>query len=169
MRRPIRSKDRRRAFQVLELLLVLPILAVLLMAGLSYGKVVMLRAGLTHAAVAGAREAGKGGDIRAVLRTVNRVMAVYGIAISDARGSGTKLLLEEGTGTAAEYGDPGVSCVPSFALAPGEVRVTVQIALDGKKTDGKGPVVPWFNVLGFTFQRKQLSIGSLAKAEETIP
>lgn len=58
------SRRERRGFHTMELLLAVPILAVLFLAGLAYGRVMMLRSGLTYAATAGAREAGKGGDTR---------------------------------------------------------------------------------------------------------
>ena len=61
MGRHFHSAHQRRGFQTLQLLLVLPVLAILFAAGLSYGRVFMLRAALTHAAVVGRSRSWKGG------------------------------------------------------------------------------------------------------------
>lgn len=155
----------RRGFQVMELLFAAPILMVLFVAAMAYGKVMMLRSGVTRAAVAGAREAAKGGDILDVAEAVNRVLAAYEAAVTAGRGSGTKVLLERGAGTVAAYGDPCLSLTPPAPAAGDEIRVTVCIAPGAKKTDGRRPVLPWSGILGPVFYGNRLSIGSLVKSE----
>lgn len=64
----------------MELLFVVPILALLFSGALGYAHLAVLRANVNHAAIAGAREAGKGGDQRDVAETMNRVLACCGAA-----------------------------------------------------------------------------------------
>ncbi len=159
------SRRERRGFHTMELLLAVPILAVLFLAGLAYGRVMMLRSGLTYAATAGAREAGKGGDILNVAERVNRVLAVYDFAITPGHGSRAKVILETGPAVVAEFGDPDIPFLPAFPLQPGEVRVTVLVRFDAKRTDGVRRLLPFCTVLGSTFAGQRLTAQSLAKFE----
>jgi hypothetical protein len=62
---------------------------------------------------------------------VQGVLAGNCITISNAAGSGTKVILEDGPSITDYYGDPNVTdCqLPANDLNPGEVRVTLCIDL----------------------------------------
>lgn len=137
---------------MLELLFALPLVTLLLVVALDYASVLMTREGLTHAVTVGAREAAKGGRIGDVVEAVNGVLAAHQITITDQRGSGTKLVVQDGCGPIAEYGDPNLSCQPSPCVRPNEVCVTVRIDSCAKKTDGLKPALASFDLLGL---RKQ--------------
>ncbi len=158
--------DKRRGFQVLELLFVLPVLALLLIAAMAYGGTLIVRSAVAHAATAGAREAGKGGDVQDVVGAINGVLAVHDMAISAAPGSGTKVVVQDGQGGTQEYGDPGLIAVPPCSLAADEVRVLIWINTDAKKIDGLRPVVPCVSVLGSSLLGGRLCVQSLVKKEE---
>jgi hypothetical protein len=138
----------------------------LLLATVEYGQVMMVRSGVTQAATVAAREAGKGGDLEHVTRAVNCVLATYGVAISDAAGSGTKVILQDGCGTVTEYGDPGMAIRALPAIQPDEIVATVWINRSAKRADGHKLIAPSPVVLGFACDGKQLCVSSLVKKEQ---
>jgi len=140
-------KGQRRGFQVLELLFVVPVVALLLTAAIAYGGALIVYPSVVHAAAAGAREAGKGAGFGDVLEAVNASLAVHDAAIATAAGSGTKIVVEDSTGV-REYGDPCVVVPARAPLSPDEVRVLVCLRSGARKIDGKRPVFPCFGVLG---------------------
>ncbi len=138
----------RRGTQVLELLFTLPLVMLLLVASLEFAGASMRRGALEHAATVGAREAGKGGDLGDVVAAVNEVLETHGITVNDAWASGTKVVLEDGLGPVAEYGDPNLSWRPSSKVPPGEVRVSVWIDRRATEVGGNAPALSSLNLLG---------------------
>ena len=165
-RRHPRTSGARRGFQALELAFVLPILALLLLTALEYGRMLMTRAGATQAVTVAAREAGKGGNILDVTEAVNRVLAVHHVAVTDALGSGTKIVVQDGNGATIEFGDPNLSLPQPASIGPDEVCVTLVLEFNAKRTDGRRPMVPSLDVLGFSRNGKHLSTRALVKKED---
>jgi hypothetical protein len=157
----------RRGFLSLEAALALPILIVLLLGALQYYRLLTLRSGLTQAATVAAREAGKGGDVADVARAINCVLAAYGIAISDAQGSGTKVVLQDGCCGTSEYGDPDLRRPREAALGPHEVLATLCIQFDAKRIDGSRLIVDTFGLLRAALQGKEICVRSLARKAGT--
>ncbi len=156
---------RRRGVQVLELLLVMPIFVVVLVASVEYVPLLTTQAAITHAATVGAREAGKGANAQWVATSANEVLKSVSIAITDTPGSGTKVLVEDGT-TVASWGDPNL--VVSTAAPPvdaGNIRVTICILFSALKTDGTSPVLGPSNAFGYTLSGDRFEIRSLVCKE----
>ena len=126
-----RGRTNRRGVEVLELILVLPVLILVLVVTFQFATVLMFRSTVTHAATVGAREAGKGAEFDKVVDAVQQVLGVNCITVSDAPGSGTKVVLEDGDGIVDdEFGDPSLDCpLPCNDLDPLQVRVTVCVDL----------------------------------------
>jgi hypothetical protein len=162
--RRLRSAARgRRGLVVLELLFAVPVLFVLLIAAIAYGQVLMVRCGVTQAATVAAREAAKGGNVWDVAKAVNRVLAAHGVAISGRRGSGTKVILQDGSGRLSEYGDPGMTYVKRPVTGPDEVLTIVWIKTTAKKMDMKSPIVGSFGGLGDVLHGGEICVSSLVK------
>jgi hypothetical protein len=168
-RSPSYGASRRRGAVTLELILTLPVIVVLLVAIFEYGTIMVLQAAVTHAATVGAREAGKCSDVSLVARVVQSVVGVNCITISDVPGSGTKVVLEDGTEGVSVFGDPNLNCqLPTNPLNPDEVRVTVCVALSA------APVCDPLGDFGFSLLGCQFQVSSLVKKEvfpetETLP
>lgn len=156
--RRFRRVHRRRGIQVLELLFALPVLLGLLVAALAYQRMLIVQSGLTHAAIVGAREAGKGAGLCDVTRAVNQVLAAYGVAVSERSGS---VVVQDGQGCAAE--DDDTPHPAPLATGPREVRVTVCLTLGANKAAGKGSGI--FDVLAAAFQGKRMCASSLVSQE----
>jgi hypothetical protein len=163
VRRPRSATCGRRGLVVLELLFVVPVLFVLLIAAVAYGRVLTVRCGVTQAATVAAREAAKGGNVWDVAKAVNGVLAAQGIAISDRRGSGTKVILQDGCGSLSEYGDPGMTYAKPPVIQPDEVLTTVWVKTTAKKIDMKSPVVDSLGGLGSVLHGGDICVSSLVK------
>jgi Flp pilus assembly protein TadG len=143
--RPKRKAMRagRRAAVTLELIVALAILVVLLVAVFEYATLMVFQSTITHAATAGAREAGKGAQIGEVADVVSQIVGVNCIAVTGAPGSGTKVILEDGSPgcPTTAFGDPDFTActVPTNPLNEDEVRVTVCVAIEA---------TPFCNALG---------------------
>jgi hypothetical protein len=160
------TSNKRRGLQALELLFVVPVLMVLLLTAVQCGRAMMVRSGVVHAATMAAREAGKGAGIDDVAQAVNCVLAAHGIAVSDRRGSGTKVVVQDGRGTVRQYGDPSMTVLPAPALRDDETLATVWIKFDAKRTDGRRLLASSCGVLGLAFGEDRLSASSLVKKQQ---
>jgi hypothetical protein len=150
----------RRGVQTLELILVLPILVIATLAIFQFGMLAAAQQGVTHAAITGAREAAKRTDIVTVRDTVDAILTPYDIAISNAPGSGTKVMLEDGLNPPVEYGDPLLDCYANGpALVAGEVRVTVCILTSVAK------VPDALSTFGFSLAGRRFEISSVTRKE----
>lgn len=163
-------RHRRRGVEVLELLLVTPVILLALLGAFEFSMLTLNQSVVTHATTVGAREAAKDPTTSEVLAEINNVLAAYDIQITDSSGSGTVLVIQNGSSpaTPAKYGDPLLTgeCNPPAnpALQADEVRVTICIALDAAKTSGT-PVMNAFNYCGFTFADKRFEVSAMAAKE----
>lgn len=158
-----RGEREQRGLISLELLFVVPVLLLLLVAAVVYGRVMTVRCAVTHAATVAAREAGKGGDVQEIAGAVSGVLAPYGVAVTPRPGSGTKVVLQDGMGTVREYGDPSMVYVKPQGIAAGEVLSTVWIRTTARKVDGTTPLVPSFGGLGAVLHGGEICVSSLVK------
>lgn len=149
-RRSRRPGESRRGFQVLELLFAIPVLFGLLIAALAYQRLLVVESGVTQAAIAGAREAGKGADDGEIACVVRHVLAAYGLAVDDRSDS---VLVQHGG--QADGGE--AACDDRAAPAPGQVRVVVRVALGG----GRGLL----DALAAAFHGEPLCASSLVSHE----
>ena len=151
---------RRSGVATLELILVLPVLVIMLVAMVEYTTVMILQSTVTHAATVGAREAGKIADIDEVLEAVDAILGVNCITVSDDEGSGTKVVLENGSYPTTEFGDPTLAYeLPANPLDPDEVRVTVCVAMSAT------PLCDALRVWGFSWLGKTLEVSAVVKKE----
>ncbi len=152
---------RRRGAVTLELILALPILVVLLIATFELTIVLLVKPAVTHAATVGAREAGKGADVDELAEVVQAVIGVNCITVSDAPGSGTKIVLEDGTEETTQFGDPNMVCpTPGNPLNSDEVRVTVCIEYEVT------PICDALRDFGFSLAGRTFRASSLVKKEQ---
>jgi len=165
MRRHRRGEGKRRGLATLELLFAVPVLFLLLLAGVAYGRVMVVRCGVTHAATVAAREAAKGASARDVAEAVNRVLTACGVAITDRPGSGTKVILHDGFGEVRQYGDPNMTCVNPRGIEAGEVLSTVWIKTTARKADGTSPIVPSLGGLTAVLHGEQICVSALVKKD----
>ena len=182
-----RLRDR-NASVTLEFILVLPFLVVTLLAIAQFSVALLLRQAVTHAAVVGAREAGKYEDISEVARAVDGVLQgaheidvatvslsgvspPYTATVLPVGTSGVQIALEVGSGVGPvttyfpPAGDPNFIDCPLPAtpsVQSDEVRVTVGIDL------GRSPMFNWlysFSPDYVDFGNRCFSVSSLVKKE----
>lgn len=169
-----RNPRNRRGVETIELILVLPILVIVLIFSVQFAIVSIYQSTVVHAATVAAREAAKDQaagqitDFDKVVAAVQHIVSVNCIQISDAVGSGTKVMLEDGGSLAdppqspfvLEYGDPSLDCpLPANALDPNQVRVTVCVDLSATKFCDA--LAPW----GVTFLGRKFRASSLVVKE----
>ncbi len=160
-RRGRRHGASRRAVTTIELLLVVPILLIVLVCCIQFGIVVLYQAAVTHAATVAAREAGKGADFPTVIDTVQQIVDVHCIEISEQGGSGTKVVLDgHDIGTPWEYGDPSLVCPPP-ANAPELYEVRVTVCVDLAATRFCDALAAW----GLSFAGRMFRASSLVMLE----
>jgi hypothetical protein len=137
----------------LELSFALPVLVGLLVAAMAYQRMLIVESGLTQAAIAGAREAGKGAGLEDVAQVVNEVLGAYGLEINERSSS---VVVEHGYGCKEQFG----KLSPPETPTPGqhEVRVTVSLALGA----AKGGVM---DSLVAAFRGKRMCASSLVSQE----
>lgn len=161
------AKNRRHGVQVLELILVTPVIVILLVATIQFGSVHLIQSAITHAATVGAREGAQEATVAEVALEVDEVLEPHGIDVVNGGSpvAGTKVILEVGTDV-TQFGDPSFTVSapqpPEFpALGPAEVRATVYVKLD------KTPIIN-VNALedfGFIFPGEYFQISAVAKLE----
>ena len=151
----------RRGVVTLELILVLPILVVTFIAMYEFTIVLIVNPAITHAATVAAREAGKGADVDELAEVVQAVIGVNCITVSDAGGSGIKIVLEDGAALTTMFGDPDLVCeTPPNALNPDEVRVTLCVEYEAT------PVCNALRDFGFSLFGRFFWASSLVKKEQ---
>ena len=168
VRRPTCAAKRRRGVEVLELILVTPVIVIVLVASIQFGSVHVIESALTHAATVGAREGAQEATVAEIAKEVDAVLEPHGIDVVDALdqpGDGTYVILEVGD-LVTEFGDatfdPDPPAEPEYpAIGPGEVRVTVYVKLE------KTPVVnaSALENFGFVFPGEFFQISAVAKLE----
>jgi hypothetical protein len=112
--------------ETLQLILALPLLVIVLFAAFQYGVLMLVQQAVTHAATAGAREAGKGVHTNTVEAVVNEVLSPHNLMT----GPGVLLTVERPGPLVETRGGP-VSCTPTMGapLGPNDVRVTLNVDL----------------------------------------
>jgi Flp pilus assembly protein TadG len=164
-------RRRRRATVTLELIIALAVLVLLLIGIFEYTTVMVFQATVTHAATVGAREAGKGAQIDEVVEVVQEILGVNCITLSEAPGSATKVILEDGNAgcETKNFGDPDFAAcvVPDNALNADEVRVTVCVAVEATPfCDALSTFLCGFpGELGFSLSGCHFHASSLVKKE----
>jgi hypothetical protein len=146
--------------QVLEMVLITPIFVAMFVAAAEYVPVLVGQSTLTHAVGEGAREAGKRGNLNDVVAAVNKVLLANDLAVTNAPGSGTMVVLQDGPHT-FEFGDPNLTFQPPPSPARGEVRVTLYVLFSAAKISSTVPMISPFNVFGYTLNGKQFQVSSL--------
>ena len=154
------ARQRRRGVQVLEMILITPVFVAVFVAAAEYVPVLIGQSTLTHAVGEGAREAGKGGNLNDVLAAVNKVLLANNLAVTDAPGSGTMVVLQNGPNT-FEFGDPNLTCQLPPSPAVGEVQVTLCVLFSAAKINSTVPMVSPFNVFGYTLNGKRFQVSAL--------
>jgi len=156
---PLLAK-KRRAVITLEFILCLPVLVITLLAAVQYGSAMIVRQAVSHAASEGAREAGKRADALDVVAKVQSILAPHQIVISNAPGSGVRVLVEDGIQPPQFFGDPNVAAIPT-GIAPNasEARVTVSLNLT------TAPLSNWLAVYGVDFAGKRFQVSSLVQKQ----
>ena len=143
------------------MILALPILVVLLIATFELTMVLLVKPAVTHAATVAAREAGKAADVDELAEVVQAVIGVNCIAVSDAPGSGGKIVLEDGAAETTEFGDPTLACpTPENPLNADEVRVTVCVEYEVT------PICDALSAFGFSLAGLSFLASSLVKKEQ---
>ena len=168
VRRPLYAAHARRGVEVLELILVTPVIVIVLVASMQFGSVHVIESALTHAATVGAREGAQYAPVDEIAEEVDAVLEPHGIDVVDTLGQpgdGTYVILEVGDDI-TEFGDPTFDPDPPAepeypAIGPGEVRVTVYVKLD------KTPIlnVSALEDFGFVFPGEFFQISSVTKLE----
>lgn len=161
---PTRRRRRRSGSQTIELIVGMPILFFAFVAVVQYGIQMLVQQAVTQAAVAAAREAGKGATLSEVVNAVNMVMAPHNIVVTNTSGSNALIILETSDAAAATttttYGDPSQSgSPPTLALIANEARVTLCVALT------HNPMLNAFPSVGFDTTGRYFQISSLVKKE----
>jgi hypothetical protein len=156
----------RRGFQTLELLFVLPLVLVLFVAALQYGRASVIQSAMTQAATVASREAGKGADVQDIARAVNGVLAPYGIEIDDSADSGLKIVLQDGCGQPTQYGDPNWALPEASSVQPDEVLTSVCMKFSARRRDGSRIVADTFGLLEAAFRDGQFCVCSLVKKQD---
>lgn len=121
------KSQRRRGIEVLELILVLPILFLSLAAGVQFASVMAVDATLCHASLEASRLASMECSEEQVLNRTNEFLAVHGLSL----GPGAALTLEDGDGVLYALGDATLSS-PTLGtpVEEGCVRATLLVETD---------------------------------------
>jgi hypothetical protein len=158
--RPARTgrSARRDGLQTLELVLVLPILMLVSIALFQFAVLMLVEQAVTHAATAGAREAGKGADADELVDVVEAILAPHAIKI----GPHASLTLEDPTASPPIDQRGSLACPPPSTplLDSDEVRVTVCLDLTSK------PLLNALKSYGIDLMGKRFRISSVVKKEE---
>jgi Flp pilus assembly protein TadG len=152
-----RRRRRRQGVQTLELVIVLPILITVLIAGIQYGIAMVVEQAVVQAATVGAREAGKGANINDLQAVVEAVLYPHDIKI----GQCASVVLEDPQAAPPVQQAGALTCAPCSApdLVAGEVRVTVCVDLSKK------PFLNALKSIGICNDGKRFVVSSVVKKE----
>lgn len=175
-----KRRFRRRGAQVLEGILVIPVLVLAVVAMIQFTAVSTVQQAVESAADEVAREMAKaevrGGDFAAdgpaiTKSVVDDVLGVHGLTVSNplaADASGVRVTVEDGDNAANNFsiGDSTQTAVTDAqtVLQPGEVRVTVVLSFDpaGGNPD---PVPDVLSYVGLTFSNRFYRVRTIARKE----
>jgi len=156
-----KRRKRRRAFQTLEIIIILPICLIASIAAFEFGIAMVIQQAVTHASTVAAREAGKGADIDELVDVVDTVLATHNIEI----GPNASIVLEDLNAVVPVDQRGTLACTPPATPLIGfdDVRVTVCVDMGAE---------PFLNVLwsyGIDFSGKTFTVSSLVKKEIPPP
>ncbi len=119
MRAPARSHRRRqhqrRGIEVLEFILAMPVLILVLIAGIQFATVLVVDNTIQAAAIEAARvSSAENCDETDVANAVNQFLNVHGIRL----GPGARLVIQDSTGTLTSIGDDGLTSDHLSPLPP---------------------------------------------------
>lgn len=145
----------RRASITIEALVGLPILIFLTFGVFQFAGALAIEQAVSHAAVVGAREAGKGATNAEIETAVEAALAPYGIVA----GPQASLLIERFGFASVTIGALPIAAPASPALVIGESRVTVSASL------GVSPLSRLLSNFGVDFSTRQVTFSSLVVNE----
>ena len=123
-----RSRQR-QGVEVLELILVLPILFLTLIAGVQFSSVIAVDSTLSQASMEASRLAAIGCAESEIDDRVNEFLAVH----STALGAGARIVIEDETGIVQSSGDASLtSSTIGSPVTPGSVRATLLVSTDAQ-------------------------------------
>lgn len=174
------KRFRRRGAQVLEGILVIPVLVLAVVAMIQYTAVSTVQQSVESAADEVAREMGKaevrGGDFAvdgpAITKSVvDDILGVHGLTVSNplaADNTGVRVDVEDGDNAANNFsiGDSNITAnnAPVTVIQNGEVRVTVLLSFDpaGGNPD---PVPDVLSYVGLSFSNRQYEVRTTSRKE----
>lgn len=154
------SRRLRRGAETLELILALPILLLVALAGLQFCLVLSVEQTLRAATNEAAREAAKGASDAETVSIVESHLATHGIPGLTAN-SGARIWIDrQGLGTDAAYGDASVaSTIATNEAAAGEVRIILAAKYEAL------PTPDLLASFGLTFMGALVEESSLIRVE----
>jgi hypothetical protein len=155
-------------------MVALPVLIIVTLAIFQFGILMLIYQAVVTAAVEGAREAGKGGNVNAVASVVNQILVPHGVVVTSAS-TDANIIVEQSQPPAAPTvtmlnGNP---CYPPTGVPLStihrETRVTFSLSLvpqGAASAWGTRQGVPnWLSVFGFSLVGKRFEVSSLVRTE----
>ena len=119
--------DARRSVEVLELILVLPILFLTLIAAIEFSAVIAVDTTLAHASQEASRLAAMGCDSTRISDRVNEFLAVHGTTL----GPGARVVIEDSVGIVQSTGDNTLTSATIGTPVDADcVRATLLVSTD---------------------------------------
>ena len=119
--------NHRRGAETLELILVLPVLFTVLIAGIQFSSVIVVDTTLAHASIEAARLAAMGCDAAEIAARTDQFLSAHGMVL----GTGSRLVIEDETGVIQSHGDGLLtSSIIGTPVAPDSVRSTFLVETD---------------------------------------
>jgi len=156
-----RASSLKRGIVVLQVILVLPILLIVTLAGIQLALVMQLQQSVSSAVLEGAHAAAYGENFPTVVDAVGRILEVHGIDLNDE--DSYLIELERFGEPVRRRGRSDFAGERSFPpLHVGEIRVNLFLAI----SDGNGrPVPDWLRTFGFSWSHRVLSGTATMTAE----
>ncbi|MDA1053222.1 MAG: pilus assembly protein [Planctomycetota bacterium] len=163
-----RNLSARSGVSTLEAIVALPIVIIVTFAIFQFGILMVVQQTVTRATIEAARAASQESTATAAniaaIAAANDVLAVHNLTIDSSSTdttSDTKLVLEYGTASAIQTGDPGLTCTPPSVptMLTSEIRVTICLDLE------KSPLKNSLASFGFSLAGKRLEISSHTSIE----
>ena len=125
---PTNSTSRNRSgVEILELILVLPILFLTLAGGLQFSSVISVDTTLCHAALEAARLASFGCDEVSITERVDEFLGIHNMAL----GGGSRVVIEDSSGIVESIGDNSLTSPTIGSAVPVDcVRATLIVETD---------------------------------------
>lgn len=159
--------SKRKGVELLELILVMPILFIATLAVFEFGILLLYQEAVTSAAAEGAREAAKTSNDSEVAFVVQSFLAIHNVIFDTtmiSNGGGNAYVLVERGLAVGERGSLVYAATPNGpnTLNPNEIRVTVSTPM---VIANDKPVPNWLRFFGFDLATSRMKISSLTLAE----